>query len=92
MISNPEDWSKWIHQFECFLSVSGLKEKGDKSQVNSLIYCTGEEADDIYAHSKCWRTTKRSISEREVDSHLDKRESIIYESKIQHEKTGGGRV
>ena len=45
--STPKDWLKWIRRFERFLSASRLKEKGDESQVNTLIYCMGEEADDI---------------------------------------------
>ena len=43
----PEDWSKWIRRFERFRIASGLEEKSKESQVNTLIYSMGSEADDI---------------------------------------------
>ena len=43
----PEDWSKWIRRFERFRLASGLEEKSEESQVNTLIYSMGGEADDI---------------------------------------------
>ena len=43
----PEDWSKWIRRFERFRVASGLEEKSEESQVNTLIYSMGVEADDI---------------------------------------------
>ena len=79
--SNPEDWSKWIRRFERFLSASGLKEKGDESQVNTLIYCMGEEADDILRSFQMSEDDKKKykpVKER-FDAHFDKRKNIIYE-------------
>ena len=37
---HSEDWLKWIQRFERlgYDQVSGLYEKGDKNQVNMLIY------------------------------------------------------
>ena len=43
----PEDWSKWIRRFERFRVASGPEEKSEESQVNTLIYSMGVEADDI---------------------------------------------
>ena len=43
----PEDWSKWIRRFERFRIASGLEKKSEESQVNTLIYSMGNEADDI---------------------------------------------
>ena len=43
----PEDWPKWIRRFERFRIASGLEEKSEESQVNTLIYSMGGEADDI---------------------------------------------
>ena len=40
--------------------MSGLKGKGDESQMNTLIYCVGEEADDILCFFRCWKMTKRN--------------------------------
>ena len=79
--SNPEDWSKWISRLERFLSASGLKEKGDESQVNTLIYCMGEEADDILRSFQMSEDDKKKykpVKER-FDAHFDKRKNVIYE-------------
>ena len=42
----PDNWSKWI-RFERFRVASGLEEKSKESQVNTLIYLMGGEADNI---------------------------------------------
>ena len=43
----PEEWSRWIKRFERFRKVTGLNQKDGESQVNTLIYSMGEEAEDI---------------------------------------------
>ena len=45
--SRPNDWPKWSWRFERFRHASGLVEKEDESQVHTLIYTMGDEADDI---------------------------------------------
>ena len=45
--TTPEDWPKWIRRFERFRCASGLDKKGLDIQVNTLVYCMGDEADDI---------------------------------------------
>ncbi len=44
---NLQEWAKWIRMFERFRSASNLNENSDENQVNTLIYCMGDEADDI---------------------------------------------
>ncbi|CAB3984465.1 Hypothetical predicted protein [Paramuricea clavata] len=43
----PEDWLKWSRRFERFRMASGLENESEESQVNTLIYSMGSEADDI---------------------------------------------
>ena len=45
--NQPDEWPKWIHRFECFRDASGLSEKDEVHQVNTLVYCMGDAADDI---------------------------------------------
>ena len=47
--SRPDEWTKWILRFERFRMASGLDEKGEAAQVNTLIYSMGDEGDDIFA-------------------------------------------
>ena len=45
--NRPEDWPRWVRKFERFRQASGLSEKEEASQVNSLIYTMGDAADNI---------------------------------------------
>lgn len=46
-LSKPQDWERWIRRFERFRLASNLHLSTDANQVNTLIYCMGDEADDI---------------------------------------------
>ncbi len=46
-LSKSQEWAKWIRMFERFRSASNLNENSDENQVNTFIYCMGDEADDI---------------------------------------------
>lgn len=45
--SRPQEWAKWIRRFERFRLASSLNSSSEENQVNTLIYCMGDEADDI---------------------------------------------
>ena len=45
--SQPDEWPKWIRRFERFRHASGLSKKDEVHQVNTLVYCMGDAADDI---------------------------------------------
>lgn len=45
--SKPQQWEKWIRRFERFRQASNLHLSSEANQVNTLIYCMGDEADDI---------------------------------------------
>ena len=45
--NRPDEWPCWICKFERFHKASGLSEKEEVSQVNTLIYTMGDTADDI---------------------------------------------
>ena len=50
--SKSEEWPRWIRRFERFRTASGLAEKSEESQVNTLIYCMGDVANDIVSSFK----------------------------------------
>ena len=43
----PDEWSKWIKRFEQFRLASGLSGESDTRQVSTLLYCMGEEVEDV---------------------------------------------
>ena len=45
--NKPLDWTKWIRRFERFRQASNLTTNSEETQVNTLIYCMGDEADDV---------------------------------------------
>ena len=46
--SKPEKWSKWKRRFERYRIVTGLDKKTKTEQINMLIYCVGDQADDTF--------------------------------------------
>ena len=79
--SRPEEWPKWARRFERFRKASGLEEKEDEVQVNTLIYAMGDDADDILrsfrlsaADSKNYDTVKAKF-----EAHFVKKRNVIYE-------------
>ena len=47
LFSQPENWGKWIRRFDRFRKSSGMAEKPEPNQVNTLIYSMGDQAEDI---------------------------------------------
>ena len=91
--SRPEEWTKWVRRFERFRKASGLEEKDEEVQVNTLIYAMGDDADDILrsfrlsaADSKKYDTVKAKF-----DAHFVKRRNVIYErAKFNLRRQGDG--
>ena len=73
----PEEWAKWIRRFERFRTASGLAEKEDEMQVNTLIYTMGDRADDIL------RSLTLTVEDRKkydkVNEHFVGKRNVIYE-------------
>ena len=45
--TTPDEWPKWLRRFQRFRIASGLAAGDEETQVNTLIYCMGDKADDI---------------------------------------------
>lgn len=45
--SKPQEWEKWSRRFERFRLASNLNSSPEANQVNTLVYCMGDEADDV---------------------------------------------
>jgi hypothetical protein len=45
----PDEWPRWKRRFEQFRLASGLSEESDNKQVSTLLYCMGEDAEEILA-------------------------------------------
>ena len=45
--SKPDEWPKWRRRFEQYRGVSGLNAESETRQVDTLLYCLGDEADSV---------------------------------------------
>lgn len=43
----PDEWPKWKRRFQQFLTASGLADANSARKVSTLLYCLGEEGDDV---------------------------------------------
>ena len=77
----PNDWTKWKHCFDRYLIVSGLQKKSEELQINSLIYCMVDKAEDILASfelaeedAKRYETVATKFKD-----HFNPKNNIIFE-------------
>ena len=78
--SRPEGWPKWVRQFLRFQKASGLKEKDEEVQVNTLIYALGDDANDILCSFRLSaESNKYDTVKTKFDAHFAKRQNLIYE-------------
>lgn len=79
--SQPDQWPKWIRRFERFRLASGLTEKGEESQVNTLVYAMGDEADDILCSLGLTEEekTKYDTVVAKLEGYFVKRRNVIFE-------------
>ena len=79
--SQPEEWPKWSRRFERFQQASGLTEKEETSQINTLIYAMGDKADDILTSLKLTEAQKRkyNVIRQKFEAYFVKRRNPIFE-------------
>ena len=54
----PDHWPKWKFHFQQYRLASGLSQESEERQVNTLLYCLGEEAKDILASTNIGETER----------------------------------
>ena len=62
-----EEWRSWLRRFERFRQATGLKEKSEETQINTLVYSMGDKAEDLlqtFALSE--EDVKKYSSDREI--------------------------
>lgn len=77
----PSSWDRWIQRFERYKDVSGLSDQSTERQVTTLVYCMGEDAEDILSASKLTPNEKKiykSVKLMFTEFFIGKR-NVIYE-------------
>ena len=74
------DWSRWVRRFERFREASGLSTKLPAEQVNTLVYCMGEEADDILTSLHLTEDENGSyeVVKQKFDTYFNGSKNVIF--------------
>ena len=85
----PDEWPKWRHRFEQFCMASRLSKEDKERQVSMLLYCLGEEADDILTSTNISMESRKKYNDvlAKFDAHFKVRKNIILESMWFNRKT-----
>ena len=79
--AKPEGWQKYIQRFERFRRASGLIDKDGTIQVNTLIYCMGSEADDIFSSFQLSDDKKKkfNVVKEKFDGYVIPKRNDLFE-------------
>ena len=80
--NKPEQWCRWIRRFERYVVASGLADKGEEAKLNTLIYCMGDEADDIlrsFTYADGESDASYETVKGKFDKHFIPKRNVIYE-------------
>ena len=79
--NHQEEWPKWARKFERFRKASGLTNKDEEAQVNTLIYTMGDDAEDILCSFRLSEADSKNYDSvvSAFDSHFVKQRNVIYE-------------
>ena len=89
----PDDWPRWKRRFEQFRVASGLSQDDASKQVNTLLYCLGEEAEDVLASTNPSREETQAYDAvmLKFDSFFKIRKNVIFErARFNRRKQLGG--
>ena len=81
--STPDEWPRWKRRFEQFRLASGPASESDDRQVSTLLYCMGEEAEDILASTNIAEADRRrkysAVIKHAVRRPFQVRKNVIFE-------------
>ena len=60
-IKDPDLWLRWKHRFEQFRLASGLFTEGDPKQVSTLLYCMGEDAEEMLSSTNISEENRKKV-------------------------------
>ena len=92
LVAKLEEWPKWSRRFERFRQASGLAKEEEESQINTLIYAMGDQADDILNSFKQSTTQLHYTNEMLVRVRLSKTFANSLNMRKQSEKMLEKRV
>ena len=58
----PDEWPRWLKRFEQFCIASGLSSESQVRQVKTLLYCLGEEGEDLLCSTNITEDKRKEYS------------------------------
>ena len=77
----PDKWHRWKRRFEQFRLASGLSTEGDERQISTLLYCLGQDAEEVLVSTGITteeRKTYKDVVEK-FDQFFKVRKNTIFE-------------
>ena len=59
----PDEWPKWKRRFEQFRLASGLKAEDENHQVSMLLYCMGQDTEEILMSTNISNNDRKSMKQ-----------------------------
>lgn len=56
---HPDEWPKWKLRFTRHLTATGLDKEEDARKISTLLYCMGEEGDDVLTSTNITDTQRK---------------------------------
>ncbi|KAK8778559.1 hypothetical protein V5799_020100 [Amblyomma americanum] len=80
-IRRPEDWKFWFTRCVRYRVISGLQKQDGETQVNTVIYATGRESEDVLASLRLTDAQKRDYdaASRAFTKHVVLRMNVMYD-------------
>lgn len=77
----PDDWPRWKRQFEQFREASSLAADSAKKQINTLLYCLGEEAEAVLSSTNITEDERKVYDTvvSKFDAFFLVRRNVIFE-------------
>ena len=78
---SPDDWPRWKKRFEQFRLASGLAGEDEERQTSTLLYCLGEEAEDMLGLTNINEGEREQYSKvlEKFNNHFQIRHNLIFE-------------
>ena len=78
---SPDDWPRWKKRFEQFRIASGLGKEDDERQAYTLLYCLGEEAEDVLLLTGITSEERKKYDTvlSKFDDYFKVRKNVIYD-------------
>ena len=79
--AKSDEWLKWKWRFEQYHQASGLVDKDEQRQVSTLLYCLGEEAEEVLDTTRISEDDRKKYQKvvGEFDKYFKVRKNVIYE-------------